>query len=217
MKKHTGRPYIHDLTQRLLTAIVLAAIIAGLYIMIPAGLPLIVLSALLWILWNEWPQLKLPHLTLVYPFMPGLILALVAYHHPSLLVILAGSCIGFDTAAYIGGSLIGYHKMAPAISPGKTWEGTCAGFIGCFMWWYGYSLYTMAPVTLPAILWLTVLFGSAALVGDLLVSLFKRRVGIKDTGSLLPGHGGLLDRMDSLLFSAYPFIMLYAYFIRIYT
>ncbi len=105
-----------------------------------------------------------------------------------------------DIAAYAVGSLIGRHKLAPAISPGKTWEGTIAGFVAAALaaWFVGSEIFiTDLPMDLNALLALAI--GPAALVGDLLESALKRAAGVKDSGVIFPGHGGVLDRIDSLL------------------
>ena len=106
-----------------------------------------------------------------------------------------------DTAAYLLGRLAGRHKLAPAISPGKTWEGFVAGSLaGVFATWV--TLYK----TGFADGWRSLVLGAAivlaATVGDLLQSLVKRDLGVKDTGKLLAGHGGVFDRVDSLLVAA---------------
>ena len=104
-----------------------------------------------------------------------------------------------DTVAYLAGSLIGRHKIAPRISPGKTWEGTIAGFIAAAAV-VGLLLGADTAATIVA-----VGLGPVAFAGDLFESWLKRRAGAKDSGSLLPGHGGILDRIDSLLFVG-PFV-----------
>jgi len=116
-----------------------------------------------------------------------------------------------DTGAYVVGSLIGRHKMIPRISPGKTWEGfggallfSLGGSLG-FAAWAGDRLPGMTPAH-AAILGL--LLGAAAVLGDLIESLFKREAGCKDSGHLFPGIGGILDLLDSLLFNA-PLMYLY--------
>ena len=105
-----------------------------------------------------------------------------------------------DTAAYAVGRLIGRHRLAPTISPGKTWEGTVGGIIGAaavstvFAWFIELdSLPLVAAIPLGA--------GLSVLgqLGDLIESWLKRKAGVKDSGNLLPGHGGVLDRLDSLL------------------
>lgn len=104
-----------------------------------------------------------------------------------------------DTGAYAIGRLTGRHRLAPAISPGKTWEGAAGGLAA------GAAAAVIAPLLLdvgtdapgPALLALAL--PVAAMLGDLLESGLKRRMGVKDISNLLPGHGGLLDRLDSLL------------------
>ena len=105
-----------------------------------------------------------------------------------------------DTFAYVGGRVAGRHKMSPVISPGKTWEGWIFGTVaGMFAAWivYYHTGYLQE--------WRAFVFGGvvviAATVGDLFESLVKRDLGVKDTGRLLAGHGGVLDRVDSLLFA----------------
>jgi len=103
-----------------------------------------------------------------------------------------------DIAAYAGGHLMGRRKLAPHISPGKTWEGVIIGFL--------VTLVVLILLAFPGLnLSQRVLLGLAisvfAPLGDLVESSFKREAKIKDTGSLIPGHGGILDRFDSLLFT----------------
>ncbi|WNV89873.1 phosphatidate cytidylyltransferase [Umezawaea sp. Da 62-37] len=106
-----------------------------------------------------------------------------------------------DTGGYIAGVLFGKHPMAPAISPKKSWE----GFAGSMLAGMAGGALTVS-LLLDGQWWQGVLFGAALVVsstvGDLMESLIKRDLGIKDMGTLLPGHGGLMDRMDSLLPSA---------------
>jgi len=103
-----------------------------------------------------------------------------------------------DTGAYCVGSLIGKHKMFPRVSPGKSWEGLAGGFVVSLLAGYIFSLFVTA---LPVWEWLLIaftvsLFGT---FGDLMESLFKRTLGVKDSGKFMPGHGGVLDRFDSIL------------------
>lgn len=116
-----------------------------------------------------------------------------------------------DLGAYVTGSLIGKHKMIPRVSPGKTWE----GFGGAIMISTVVSVLfahlaaeKLAGMTLLHSVILGVLLSSTAVLGDLIESLFKREAGVKDSGSLFPGIGGILDLMDSLLFNA-PLMYLY--------
>jgi phosphatidate cytidylyltransferase len=116
-----------------------------------------------------------------------------------------------DTGAYAVGSLIGRHKMIPRISPGKTWE----GFGGAILFSTAASLVfahflgdKMAGMNGRHALVLGFLLSSTAVIGDLIESLFKREAGVKDSGGLFPGIGGILDLLDSLLFNA-PIMYLY--------
>jgi len=104
-----------------------------------------------------------------------------------------------DTGAYVFGMLFGKHRLFERISPKKSWEGFIGGAV--FTVILGYFLNYFAPV-LPRMDWiiLSLLVSVFGVFGDLFESLLKRNAGVKDSGSLMPGHGGLLDRMDSLLF-----------------
>lgn len=119
---------------------------------------------------------------------------------------------GSDTAAYFIGKAIGRHKLAPQISPGKTWEGAIAGVCGGIIISLLFTLST--PLQLPLVYWQAVLLGVLISVfgqlGDLAESLLKRNFGVKDSGNMMPGHGGLLDRMDSVVFAS---AVVYLYYI----
>ena len=114
-----------------------------------------------------------------------------------LLLVLLGTA-ACDTGAYFVGSAAGRHKLIPHISPGKTWEGLAGGALGA----------VLAAVALDGVLGISALQAlalglvvcAAAVLGDLGESLVKRAAGVKDSGHIVPGHGGLLDRMDSILF-----------------
>lgn len=110
-----------------------------------------------------------------------------------------------DTFAYFIGVTMGRHKLWPRLSPKKTWEGTIGGWLGAAV--VGSLLAVAMPLPIGYIFGAIVGFlaGVLALFGDLAVSMMKRQVGIKDSGTLFPGHGGMLDRLDSLLFTL-PFI-----------
>lgn len=102
----------------------------------------------------------------------------------------------FDTGSYIAGKLFGQHVLRPRISPQKTVEGLIGGFFGSFITWHiGYSDFLPYKFAL--------IICCLAFLGDLFESFLKRKAGIKDAGTLLPGHGGLLDRLDSYLFAIY--------------
>lgn len=116
-----------------------------------------------------------------------------------------------DTAAYFVGRAIGKHKLAPHLSPNKTWEGTIASFLGALLVGYVFSRWTFIPV--PHLLGMAAAGNVVGQAGDLLESAFKRSAGVKDSGSLLPGHGGVLDRIDALILT---FPVVWYYWIWIY-
>jgi phosphatidate cytidylyltransferase len=107
---------------------------------------------------------------------------------------------GFDAAAFFSGRYFGRHKLAPRISPNKTWEGVFGGFVLSII---ASLLLTIKPLGIPWYLsiLLGILIGVAAVLGDLAESLIKRQTDVKDSGQLMPGHGGLLDRVDSVMFA----------------
>ncbi len=113
-----------------------------------------------------------------------------------------------DSGAYYVGKNFGRHRMAPVLSPKKTWEGLVGGIAATFGAAAIFQALFPLPFGWPHILGLAAVLSVAAPIGDLIVSLFKRDTGVKDSSSLIPGHGGLLDRTDSLLFSA-PLVLLY--------
>ena len=121
-----------------------------------------------------------------------------------------------DTGAYLCGSLLGKHKLFPRISPGKSWEGSIGGFVFvsaiAVLIWHLAESYGYNDLSLNAYEWVglglvVAVFGTW---GDLVESLFKRTIGIKDSGNILPGHGGMLDRFDSSLM-AMPAAVVYLY------
>lgn len=112
-----------------------------------------------------------------------------------------------DTAAYVFGSLFGKHKLAPKISPGKTWEGflcSCVFTVGLAIGLSYIPLFQQAGMPLWGWLVFSLIIQVFGLFGDLTESLFKRKAGVKDSGNIIPGHGGVLDRVDSILFATIP-------------
>ncbi len=117
-----------------------------------------------------------------------------------------------DTAGYFVGRSIGKHTLAPHLSPKKTWEGTVASFFGSLVVGFIFARFMLVP--LPHLLGMAAVGNVAGQVGDLLESAYKRSAGIKDSGSILPGHGGVLDRIDALIL-AIPVV--WYYWILIYS
>ncbi len=107
-----------------------------------------------------------------------------------------------DTGAYFAGRAFGKHKMAPLLSPKKTWEGFVGGTIASIAAGIGIVALLGMQLTIVQMIVLGVIGAGGGTLGDLAESLLKRQAGVKDSGNLIPGHGGLLDRVDSLLFTA---------------
>jgi phosphatidate cytidylyltransferase len=114
-----------------------------------------------------------------------------------------------DVAAYYVGRSIGRHRLFPKVSPGKSWEGAIASTIAAVIFgcWFG-TQFNLLPIGLMAVL--SAIANIAGQIGDLAESAFKRGAGVKDSGTLLPGHGGFLDRLDSTLFTL-PVVYFYLY------
>jgi phosphatidate cytidylyltransferase len=145
----------------------------------------------------------------VYLGLPALALvSLQAFPNRGALVIVGLFLIVWatDTGALIFGNLIGGPRMAPVLSPSKTWAGTIGGSVtaalvfGCYIWLLGGTLWIAALFAL--------VFSAVAHAGDLFESFVKRQFGIKNSGSLIPGHGGVLDRMDSTIFASVALALL---------
>jgi phosphatidate cytidylyltransferase len=111
-----------------------------------------------------------------------------------------------DSAAYFVGRAVGKHALAPHLSPKKTWEGTMASFVGSLLVAVIFARWLVAP--LPHLLAMAGVGNVAGQAGDLLESAYKRSAGLKDSGGLLPGHGGVLDRIDALIL-AIPVVWYY--------
>jgi phosphatidate cytidylyltransferase len=133
-------------------------------------------------------------------------------HGPALLLFAMVIIWVGDTAAYFVGRSFGKYKLAPHLSPNKTWEGTVASFLGSLIVAVVFARFVTVP--LPHLLGMAAVGNVAGQVGDLLESAYKRSAGIKDSGSLLPGHGGVLDRIDALIL-AIPVV--WYYWILIYS
>lgn len=162
--------------------------------------------------WQAWPSTV--RLVGGMVLLAAAWLALVQAHQNGIVFLLSTLTLVWaaDIAAYAGGKAFGRRKLAPTLSPGKSWEGAISGFVGVcllsvFWLWFdrtwasdGSSLFTRLWAAGP--IWLVlaiVVLTSASVVGDLLESLVKRGAGMKDSSQLLPGHGGVLDRVDALL------------------
>lgn len=115
-----------------------------------------------------------------------------------------------DIGAYFSGKTLGRHKLAPKVSPAKTWEGFWGGIVSCFalavLVWYLLPA-SFEHLGLASVVTVFLATAMVSVVGDLVVSMVKRETGVKDSGSLLPGHGGVLDRLDSICGAAPVFAL----------
>jgi phosphatidate cytidylyltransferase len=143
------------------------------------------------VLGSAWIGLGLAHLVLLRELPEHGFLTLLA-------VVLA--VFASDTMAFAAGRVLGRHKMAPQTSPGKTWEGFVAGTIAAVLVPF-FAFYDEDFLTVPESLALGALIAIAGPVGDLFESALKRDTGVKDSGRILLGHGGMLDRLDAFLFT----------------
>ena len=174
---------------------------------------------------NDWAYTMMAQLYIAVPFSLLSVLAFrstpagVMYTYLMPLSVFVFLWIN-DSGAYCCGSLLGRHKLFPRISPGKSWEGSIGGFVfvaaAAALIWYLTDLYGVNDLQLN--LWQWIGLGLVVAVfgtwGDLVESLFKRTLGIKDRGNILPGHGGMLDRFDSSLL-AIPAAVVYLYTLTI--
>jgi len=135
-----------------------------------------------------------------YFALPVAVAAVMQRLDPWLLFLLYSIVWLGDSAAYYCGSAWGRHKMAPVVSPNKSWEGAVAGFITGIVATLVWSYFRLGEIRLPLLL-VAAATAVAAQLGDLFESLLKRGVNVKDSGQGLPGHGGFFDRMDAMLFA----------------
>ena len=189
-------------------------------------LPVFALVLIALILWELFRNEKLPMQNIAFGIM-GLVLVALPFGYLNMIAVPSQIHFVFalfiliwvsDTGAYLVGSQIGKHKMFVRVSPKKSWEGLIGGVVFCLatsiLFWYLYS--SVWPVETPVSWWKWLLFGVIIAIfgtlGDLTESLLKRSAGVKDSGNILPGHGGLLDRFDSLILCI-PVIYIYLTFV----
>lgn len=144
-----------------------------------------------------------------YPILPFAILiymnSMPDYH--TLVYYLFMIVFAFDSTAYITGKLIGFHKIVPQLSPGKTIEGCIGGLIGALFTLYFALEYSNVSLRHDQLFTLTFVTCAMAFVGDIFESFLKRKAHIKDSGNILPGHGGFLDRFDAVMMASFFFFM----------
>lgn len=229
----------HTLTLRIVSALILMPFV--LYALIAGGIAFMILMGIGFIVAvREWANMARLLPSPVSYGIAGLIYLIIGFgafyylrmHDPDgmgLAMALMLCIWASDTGAYFAGKLIGGPKMAPSISPNKTWAGLIGGMVSSAAIFAAYALYigpflsqktgldfaifegTGASLALMIFLGASMTLSGQA--GDLLESYEKRKAGLKDSGTLIPGHGGILDRIDSLLFAAPVFVLLLAVFL----
>jgi phosphatidate cytidylyltransferase len=157
-----------------------------------------------------WPRITAATFGVLY--LGGLLAALPILHArlgPAWVALVVALSFGNDTGAYFAGRAFGRHKLAPAISPGKTVEGAIGGLVANLVVIFAARAFFMPELSVRDAVMIGVPAAVVGPAGDLIESLLKRCVGAKDSGRLLPGHGGMLDRIDALLFVG-AYVCLYA-------
>lgn len=144
-----------------------------------------------------------------YPILPFAIMIYMSnvMHYRILIYYLFIIVFGFDSTAYITGKLLGFRKIIPSLSPGKTIEGCIGGYIGALFSFYFALDYNQISLRPDLLIILTFITCAAAFVGDIFESFLKRKAHIKDSGNILPGHGGFLDRFDAVMMASLIFFL----------
>lgn len=127
---------------------------------------------------------------------------------PEYVLVLFAMVWATDIAAYVAGSRFGTHKIAPRLSPGKSWEGLAGGMLGAGIVGAAAGIWASFPTDPLEGFLIGLILAVISQAGDLFESWIKRRAGVKDSGTLLPGHGGMLDRVDGLVFAAPAFALM---------
>ena len=155
--------------------------------------------------WNDKSKIALMGLMTLIPAWLGIIQ--LKYLNPAgyLVLALVIMVAAADIGAYFVGKSLGRKKLAPALSPNKSWEGVWGGLLACLLvgllliWLLHNYMLELSPIQIAALIVLSLLVTLLDVIGDLLESMLKRNQDMKDSGSILPGHGGILDRIDGLL------------------
>jgi phosphatidate cytidylyltransferase len=170
-----------------------------------------------------WRQSWLPAVAGLLVLLPGwsaLVALTASGQHVALILLLLGMVAAADIGAYFSGRAFGHYKLAPQVSPNKTWEGFCGGMLCSCLVAVAFVAFTDIGSPLTAQLLLKVVAAAlsvavVSVVGDLFESMLKRMAGVKDSGTLLPGHGGVLDRIDSIAAALPLFTVTLSWFVAV--
>lgn len=208
-------PNISEFIKRGITSIILLTCFGGAYLHSSTLFVIFLIVIVGLMLTTEWPHvITVPPLmflgiSAIYPLLPFLILIwlTLTYRSTDFFLPLYPFFVAWkaDTCGYLVGKLWGEHKICPSISPGKSWEGLIGSLLGVFV----VHLFLIRHIhhfeklnSIGYAIALTISMTTISFLGGLWLSWLKRRQGLKDAGSLLPGHGGLMDRFDSVMFVA---------------
>jgi phosphatidate cytidylyltransferase len=181
----------------------------------PLAFSILLFAILCTILIFEWKNLfRLNNFWFwcIMPWYPILPFALMIFmnNHPcyrQLIYYMFIIVFAFDGTAYLAGKALGFHKIIPKISPGKTVEGCIGGFVGAlFTFWFATQSSNLF-LSMPLLFLITLITCFLAFLGDIFESFLKRQANIKDSGHILPGHGGFLDRFDAVMFATFFFFL----------
>ena len=217
-----------EFLKRFFTGVILTVCFGGAYLHSSTLFLLLLGAVLAEILIFEWPRLvpldRVRNLfyTLCYPILPFTILfwLVKSYHATDIYLPIYPFLVAWtaDTCGYIVGKLMGNHKIYPSISPGKSWEGLAGGVVGIFI----LNLLVLPRIhklsssfvatDIVSMLVFSAVMSSIALLGGFFMSYLKRKNQLKDAGDLLPGHGGFLDRFDSVLFVTFAIGLVITFF-----
>lgn len=196
---------MNELARRLITALLFCTVLFGTLFFMPPyvfSFLLTLFCALCAVeLYALFPFKRIYYWLLLplYPCLSFSLLIALNYTHRYVLFLLITMVFAFDTGAYIIGSLVGRHKIWPAISPGKSWEGFIGGLI-CTVCYSHLIFFINGKTSIPMSVYpLILLLGALATIGDFFESSIKRAAGVKDSGNFLPGHGGFLDRFAAII------------------
>ncbi len=205
-----------EFLKRFITASIIGAVFWSVFFYLPpVAFSMLLFSILCTILLCEWKNLFNMQnfwfwfLMPWYPILPfGLLIYMNNYGcFRNLIYYMFLIVFAFDGTAYMVGTLVGKHKIIPKISPGKTVEGFIGGLLGAFATFWFAIVADKICMPLPFMILLVLITCLFAFMGDIFESFLKRQAHIKDSGNILPGHGGFLDRFDAVIFATYFFFL----------
>lgn len=213
---------VSNFIQRTITAFIFVIVFFGALLFMPKNFFSFVLAAICLLclveLYTLFPYKKI-YYWLMIPFYPvlsfSMMIALNNNNRFALFLLLTSVFI-FDTGAYLVGSLIGRHKIWPAVSPNKSWQGFIGGVVLLTLFFNIIACINGNVVPGEQLIACAFVIAILATLGDFVESYLKRKAGVKDSGNLLPGHGGFLDRFDAIIFVTPLFFLLNPFLLQLF-